>query len=368
MIDPHVHLRDWNQKNKDTLERSLSVLFKAGCCAAFEMPNTDPPLTSLENLRKRKKDVAEVITKLGLGRFFHGMYGGITADPVQIAEMVNAYKELYPYVVGLKMFAGNSTGNMGIIKEEEQRLVYKTLAKEDVDYRGVLAVHCEKEAYVNSRLFVPSNPFTHTLARPPEAEVESVKDQIKFANEAHYKGTLHICHISVPIALEEIESARKYADFRITCGLTPHHARLYDEMMKPEYWQSLGIELPFKPEEMALFLKMNPALRPRTMQEQMLDALLAGRIDWIESDHANHSVGDKLKPPYASGISVAPYLPHFIKFLKSRGMPDKMVEDLTHNNIANAFNILMLENWPRDVDYNLAKEYAFDAFLGVKYG
>ena len=45
---------------------------------------------------------------------FHGLYAGITAVPRQIEEAVRAWRELFPRVVGLKMFAGHSTGNMGI--------------------------------------------------------------------------------------------------------------------------------------------------------------------------------------------------------------------------------------------------------------
>ena len=46
MIDPHVHLRDWNQAKKETLRHGLGVAWRAGLDGVFEMPNTDPPLTS----------------------------------------------------------------------------------------------------------------------------------------------------------------------------------------------------------------------------------------------------------------------------------------------------------------------------------
>ncbi len=46
MIDPHVHLRDWDQAGKETLRHGLSVAWRAGLDGVFEMPNTDPPLTS----------------------------------------------------------------------------------------------------------------------------------------------------------------------------------------------------------------------------------------------------------------------------------------------------------------------------------
>ena len=56
MIDPHVHLRDWNQSAKETLRHGLSVAYRAGLDAVFEMPNTDPPLVRREEIVKRIDD------------------------------------------------------------------------------------------------------------------------------------------------------------------------------------------------------------------------------------------------------------------------------------------------------------------------
>ncbi len=39
MIDPHCHLRDWNQSSKYTLEKGFRDANKLGFSAVFEMPN-----------------------------------------------------------------------------------------------------------------------------------------------------------------------------------------------------------------------------------------------------------------------------------------------------------------------------------------
>ena len=59
------------------------------------------------------------------------------------------------------MFAGHSTGNMGIVEKEDQRKVYAALKK--FDYRGILAVHCEKENLMNNSIFDIENPITHSV-------------------------------------------------------------------------------------------------------------------------------------------------------------------------------------------------------------
>lgn len=369
MIDPHAHLRDWEQASKETIEHGLKVAYLAGLDAVFEMPNTNPALTSREAIEERIKLADLVMQKTGLN-IFHGLYAGITADPKQIVQVVEAYYQLFPRVVGLKMFAGHSTGNMGIIKEEEQKLVYKTLS--DLEYMGVLAVHCEKESLINNKIFDPEKPFTHTLARFSDAEVDSVVDQIDFADEADYRGILHICHISVPESLKAVDEARNgNFKFKITCGITPHHALMYDEMMDGKD---------------GILLKMNPPLRNVQRQEYMFHSLFEDRIDWIETDHAPHTLKDKTQGKkvnekwegYASGIPVFPYYSSFISLLKEKGATQKLIDNLTHNNIINTFglNKYLVKNTRRAgsqekedlkrLEKDLAKEYEFDAFEKLK--
>ena len=243
MIDPHVHLRDWNQAHKETVAHGLAVAQKAGLDAVFEMPNTDPPLISSELILQRidLADKAHV-------PIFHGVYGGLTPGVNQVKEIVAVWKELFPRVVGLKLFAGQSTGNLSIISPEEQEKVLHLLAKEG--FTGVLAVHCEKESCFRQEYgpYQPENPFNYTLLRAPESEVESIKDMISFAEQTQFKGTLHICHISTVKSVEEVDKARQRNHIKITCGLTPHHALLYDRLMKKKD---------------GYLLKMNPPLRTK---------------------------------------------------------------------------------------------------------
>ena len=134
MIDPHVHLRDWNQAHKETLRHGFSVAWRAGLDAVFEMPNTDPPLTSRQSILRRIDDADRALAALRIP-LVHCLYAGLTADPGQITEAVEAWRELFPRVAGLKMFAGHSTGNMGIVEKSAQAVVYRRLAAARVHRR-----------------------------------------------------------------------------------------------------------------------------------------------------------------------------------------------------------------------------------------
>ncbi|MEK6959173.1 MAG: dihydroorotase family protein, partial [archaeon] len=275
-IDPHVHFRDEGQEHKETISHGLAVAKEEGVTIVFDMPNTLKPILTEQDVKKRLM----LVPPAEKGRYF--LYIGATANEDQLKEAARLVKEMKE-VIGIKMFAGKSTGTLQIISEDDQRKVYSTLAK--AGYNGVLAVHCEKEALIKD-LFNPSEPITHVLARPNISEVESIKDQIMFAKEASFKGTLHICHVSCKESIELIEKARKAGGLRITCGVTPHHLLWSDEMMKNRE---------------GLLYKMNPPLRSTADVEAMRKALKEGKIDWIETDHAPHTIGEKMHKGHPSG-------------------------------------------------------------------
>jgi len=52
-IDPHAHLRDFNQKHKETVKHGLEVARGSGVDAVFDMPNTDPPIINGELVEQR---------------------------------------------------------------------------------------------------------------------------------------------------------------------------------------------------------------------------------------------------------------------------------------------------------------------------
>ncbi len=349
MIDPHVHLRDWPlQHHKESLEHGFSIAWRAGLSGVFEMPNTIPALVSEKVILERMKMGQDALGKLSIP-LFHGIIAGVTPFDEQVKGVVDVWKRFFPRVTGLKMYCGNSTGNMGITDPDAQLDVYRTLANNN--YTGVLMVHCEKESLLRPDLFNPENPKSHLKARPVEAEVESVADQIRWAEESGFKGVLHICHVSAPESLNLIEKGRGRLACRLTCGVTPHHVMLSVENMK-------------SPD--GLMLKVNPPLRTESTRRELMKALFAKRINWIETDHAPHTGKEKFENQ-PSGIPVLQYYSSFIKILKNHGMDDILIRQLTFGNILKAFNLsekLFPVN-PGAESIN-PEEYGFDPFESIR--
>jgi dihydroorotase len=335
-IDPHVHCRDGKQAYKETIEHALSVAELAGFSAIFDMPNTDPPVTRRDHVLGRI-----ALARQAKSHVFYGTYVGATRDENQITETVRLYEE-FPEVVGFKMYAGKSVGDLEITQEEAQRKVYENLAKSG--YRGVVAVHCEKEGLMKPHLWNSQYPVSHAYARPPEAEVESVKDQIRFSQEAGFEGTLHIAHISVPEAVQVVDDSRQ--KMHITCGVTPHH--LLFDMTRLE-------------DGGGLLYKMNPPLRPPGMNAQMLSYLRSGMIDWVETDHAPHTLNEKLFHPYMSGIPVLHFYPRFIEWLKSKGFEEERIRKITFENPRRIFGLAISRRYV-EPNTRLYSQYSFDPF------
>lgn len=321
MIDPHVHLRDGLQARKETIVHGLSVASLVGDQWVFDMPNCNPPLTTREAIEARLEKAASAIAYLRkeTGRtILYSLYAGLTSEEEEIRMAVQAWKDLFPHVVGLKLFAGNSTGGMGQVTLEAQRHIYETLTQNG--YTGVLAIHCEKESLLRPGLEDPADFSSHSLARPVEAEVESVRDQLRLSEEAGFQGTIHICHVSTIETVAQVQNAKQKGR-KVTLAATPHHLLLNRDMAKNH----------------ELYGKMNPPLRSEEERKALFQALLDGKIDWIETDHAPHTLSDKEKG--ASGIPGFSGALKLLTALRKQGLSEERLRELYGKNVLKAFGL-----------------------------
>ncbi len=319
-IDPHVHCRDWEESGKATIGEVKRLAARQGVSIIFDMPNTKPPVTTAELVERR---LTTAMNELGSLDGYY-LYVGVTTDPEQVNDAVRIFKE-YPRVIGLKMFAGRSVGDLAVIKDDDQRMVYKSLT--EAHYDGVLAVHCEYEGFGRQDLWIPERPSTWNLARPPKMEIRSVENQIKFAHEEEFTGHLHICHASTPQTVWLVDEAR--ACMRISCGVTPHHL-----LHSTDDMQSVS----------GMKYKVNPPLRNNKTRLGMWELLRHGKIDWIESDHAPHEKErktyneDNPKDFYMSGIRSLEEYSHLLRRLRKDGFTVQQIYELTCANIKNVFS------------------------------
>jgi len=341
-IDPHVHLRDFNQKHKETIKHGLEVAYNSGLDAVFDMPNTSPMITTREVVLDRLKLAKDA----NVPNVLYGLYIGLTTDPEQVKSAVDIYREFPQQVIGMKLYAGHSVGNMGVVRIEDQQMIYETLAKQGYD--GVLAVHAEKEELMESKFWNPANPITHCHARPESAEILSVVDQIALAVNNKFSGKLHIAHISSPTAVEYIDTAKSQG-LDISCGVCPHHF-IYD-------WKQMD-------NHDGILWKMNPPLRSENSRNGMLELLREGKIDWIETDHAPHSLEEKTKEPFMSGIPGIAWWPVFAEYLRQNNFSDNLIEKLTFSNAAKRYGLELSPSKRKIVDRR--SDYPFNPYTPME--
>ena len=344
-IDCHTHCRDEEWKEKETIEHALKVAKDSGLSAIFDMPNVPNPVTTRKRVLERI-----ALAETANSEVFFGIYIGLTSDPKQIQDAVKTYREFFPKpgdkvgVIGLKMFAGESVGNLSVSNPQDQLRVYERLG--ELSYEGVLAVHCEKESEMNSELWDSSKPITHCESRPELSEVSSVVDQLNFAIHHKYAGHLHIVHVSTLESVNLVNYARE--ELKISCGVTPHHLLLDNKFMNSSYG--------------ALY-KVNPPLRDKETQEGLLACFLQGQIDILESDHAPHTFKDKTEK-YMSGIPGLASWPDFIDILRGRGASQELIDNVAYDKV----NKIFKTHIPRlkFPSKSHVQDYCFNAYEGVK--
>lgn len=317
-IDPHVHCRDWNEKEKATISEVMTLARSQGIVAIFDMPNTKPPILTKADVELRLWTAECEKSQDG-----YYVYIGATADTKQLRRAA-AVATKNPKVVGIKMFAGKSTGDLSILDLDDQKNVYKTLKLEK--YKGVIVVHCEEESLGRPDLWVPANPATWNLAKPPIMEIVGVQNQIKFVKETGFEGHLHIPHTSTPEAVEIVNDAM--GSIRISCGVTPHHLTLStDDMQTPD----------------GMKYKVNPPIREKKSMLRLNELLRDSKIPFIETDHAPHRQEEKTydasRQPgsYMSGIRSLENYAAFIDSLSAKGYPEELITKITYSNIKAVF-------------------------------
>lgn len=347
-FDPHVHLRGAEYADEDYLRLAFEDAQTVGLSGFLEMPNPLPWLTTAAAVDKRHQTIAYRFQYAG--EMFHGINIGLTNDINQVQDALALVSNRFRNLRADKIFYTHSTGDMGILDEKYQRDLW--FLKTVVGYKGVSIGHFEDEkAYVGS--FDPANPPSHSTYQCPEAEVVQLERQLQNAKDAEFKGTFYIAHCSNPESIKLVEKVRKsYLPFKIVIEVTWHHMFLNVEDDYPIHGNRV---------------KMNPPLRPKKMQEELLEMVLKGKVDLIGTDHAPHPLSKKdHKEKPASGIPGILFWPRGVELLQKKlyGVSPEVIEKLTFRNACEIFDLTLLSMAYSTVVYQPEKweRYGYNPF------
>ena len=268
LIDPHVHFRVPGLARKEDWETASAAALSGGYTTVFDMPNTVPPTITAAYLKQKKQLIDTALKKAKLPLRYHLYFG---ADKHHVSEIHRVKNE----VIGLKVFMGESTGQLLVDDDESLHAVFAIAATQNL----LVAVHAEDAAHLRKRAAVchGKHYHDHSTIRDVKAATLAVQKAIDLAKI--YGVRLYILHVTSRDEIVLIKKA-KQAGLPVYAEVTPHHLFLDDRDYKNLQGRAL----------------VNPPLRNESHRLALWEAIKEGVIDTIGSDHAPHLLSEKAEP------------------------------------------------------------------------
>jgi len=296
LIDPHVHVREPGQTNKEDWDTATASALAGGVTMILAMPNTKPPIFDAETLG------------LALGaarqkaRCDYGQYLG--AGPDNAAEVAR----LAPKAAALKMYLDSTFGQL--------RLDDMTLWME------------------HFRQWPGETPIvTHSESRSMAAALWMAQ---------MFDKPIHLAHISLREEVLLIKEAKAHG-VKVTCEVCPHHLFLSKDDIPAISKGHTG----------------RGEVRPRLATKEDVDALWQNLavIDCFATDHAPHTLEEKdgeNPPPGFPGVETM--LPLLLTAVSDGRLT---IDDILRRSVVNPRRIFKLPEQPQtwvEVDENVEYE------------
>jgi dihydroorotase len=306
LIDDQVHFREPGLTHKGSIETESRAAVAGGITTFFEMPNTNPQTTTWAEF-ENKIDIAKQSSWANFGFMFGG-----TNDNLNEVLAVDPCR-----VPGIKLFLGSSTGNMLVDNPKVLRNIFSNI-------KLPISVHCEDEQTIRQNLTIFTEKYgeeipmsCHPQIRSEEACYQSSSTAVALAKETGAR--LHVFHLSTAKETALFESDTAVESKTITSEVCIHHLWFSDA----DYAHKGSL------------IKWNPAVKTAQDRAGLWKALNDDRIDIIATDHAPHSIDEKMKP-YPKAPSGGPMVQHALSVLlechiQGKISIEKIVQKMAHN-------------------------------------
>ena len=256
LVDAHVHLNDPGRSHWEGFVTGTRAAAVGGVTTVIDMPlNSVPATTSIDGLD------AKLAAAVGTCSVDVGLWGGVVPGNADQLELLLAQG-----VLGFKCFlVPSGVDEFPCVTEADLRKALPVLKHHD----AVLLAHAELPGPIEAARpqGSPRAYSTYLASRPPEAEYEAIDLLIGLCRE--FQTRTHIVHLSAAGAVARLAAA-KNAGLPITVETCPHY-------------------LVFEAEQIpdgATEFKCAPPIRENANRELLWQALEAGTIDLIGTDHS----------------------------------------------------------------------------------
>ncbi|HEX6151066.1 allantoinase AllB [Nocardioides sp.] len=254
LVDTHVHVNEPGRTEWEGFDSATRAAAAGGVTTIIDMPlNSIPPTTTVVALRT-KQDAARDQVHVDVG-----FWGGAVPDNLADLEPLHDAG-----VFGFKCFLlPSGVDEFPELDAAGLRAAMHELSRID----ALLIAHAEDGSEIAADLVHGRDYASFLGSRPPKAETVAIERVITTARETG--GRAHVVHLSGADALPVIRAARA-AGVRLTVETCPHYLSFVAEEIS----------------DGATELKCCPPIRDAANRELLWDALVAGDIDLVVTDHS----------------------------------------------------------------------------------
>lgn len=260
-VDLHTHLREPGFEQSETVYTGTRAAAAGGFTTVFAMANTAPV--------QDNAGVVEQVAALGDNAGYATVrpIGAVTEDlaGVKLSE------------IGAM---ANSRAQVRVFSDDGKCVHDSLLMRRALEYvktfDGVIAQHAQDPRLTEGAQMNEGQLSSELgLAGWPAVAEESIIARDALLAE-HLDARLHVCHLSTAGSVEVVRQAKERG-VKITAEVTPHHLILTEDLVRSYDAR----------------YKVNPPLRRDTDVAALREAVAAGIIDIIATDHAPHPVEAK---------------------------------------------------------------------------
>ncbi|MDR2423667.1 MAG: dihydroorotase [Prevotellaceae bacterium] len=285
IIDDQVHFRQPGLTHKGDIFSESRAAAAGGITSFMDMPNTLPPTLDSERLDEK----FELARQNSLVNY--SFYLGASNDNIAHIRRIDPKT-----VCGVKVFMGSSTGNMLV---DDERALSAIFAESPV----IVATHCEDENIIREKNLLyrqkygdSISPACHPQIRTDEACRRSSAKAIELA--IRYNTRLHVLHLTTAGETEFFDRISPAYLPRVTAEVCVHHLWFCSDD-----YAALGNKI-----------KCNPAIKTAADREALQQAVRNGKIAAIATDHAPHTLDEKLRN-YCDAPSGLPLVQHSLPMM-----------------------------------------------------
>ena len=295
LVDVHVHLRSPGGEHKEDFRTGSAAALAGGFTTLLAMPNTQPPLVSLDYWRvAQNQAISQSLCDVFL-------YAGASAEHLDQLPLLSARAP------ALKIYLDQTYGPLRV---RGLNVLEGVMAGWNVD--KPICLHAEEESVT-----------------------------VGIALAAVFGRHIHFCHVSRRSEIELIARAKERG-LPVTCEVTPHHLFLNENDAR----------------RLGPYGDMRPALASSDDQAALWEHINS-TVDCIASDHAPHTRAEKERPegapPGVPGLEST--LPLMLTAVAQGRLSAGRLEELLARNPRRIFNLPeQAETW---VEVDPEAEFVF---------